>query len=164
MYKYPEFQVSSRKKFHSCYRLKECESNEELTDVEEIHFIEIPKLPKDADITDLLVAWVQFLKDPESQEVRNLELSLEEIREAKDELIRISNDDKQRALYEAREKANKDRTSALAESKREGKLEGKKETAISIAKGLLDVLNEEMIAEKTELTLEEVNSLKKYEQ
>ena len=33
-----------------------------------------------------------FLKDPESEKVRGLELSIEEIRQAKDELIRMSND------------------------------------------------------------------------
>ncbi len=147
-------------KFHSCYRLKETVTHEELTDTQEIHFIEIPKLPKEADITDLLVAWVEFLKDPESEEVRTLELSLEEIREAKTELVRLSNDDTQRALYEAREKANKDRTSALEQSRREGEEKGEKNKAFEIAKNLLDVLDLETISLKTGLTLEEIENIK----
>ena len=43
-----------------------------------------------------------FKKDPESEKVRGLELSIEEIRQAKDELIRMSNDSTQRVLYDMR--------------------------------------------------------------
>ena len=70
-----------------------------LTDVIEMHFIEIPKLPTDSDEKDMLIAWTEFLRNPESEKVRSLEMSIEEIREAKDELVRLSNDDKQRELY-----------------------------------------------------------------
>ncbi len=152
-------------KFHSCYRLKETTTHEELTDTQEIHFIEIPKLPKEADITDLLVAWVEFLKDPESEEVRTLELSLEEIREAKTELVRLSNDDTQRALYEAREKANKDRTSALEQSRREGLEEGiekgEKNKALEIAKtSISQGIDIKTISIITGLTPEEIESIK----
>ena len=44
----------------------------------------------------MLVAWIEFLKNPESEKVRSLEMSVDEIREAKDELIKMSNDDTQR--------------------------------------------------------------------
>ena len=50
----------------------------------------------------MLVAWIEFLKNPESEKVRSLEMSVDEIREAKDELIKMSNDDTQRELYEDR--------------------------------------------------------------
>jgi len=147
--------------FHSCYRLKEITTHEELTDVQELHFIEVPKLSKVADITDLLVAWVEFLKDPESEEVRSLELSMEEIREAKTELVRLSNDDSQRALYEAREKANKDRTSALEQSKEEGREEGEKKKAIEVAKTLLkNNIDIQIIATSTGLSISEIEDLK----
>lgn len=46
----------------------------------------------------MLVAWMEFLKNPESEKVRSLELTISEIREAKDELIRISNDKTTRTL------------------------------------------------------------------
>ncbi|MDY5910631.1 MAG: Rpn family recombination-promoting nuclease/putative transposase [Inconstantimicrobium porci] len=72
------------------------------------------------DEKDLLVAWTEFLKDPESERVRNLEMSIEEIREAKDELIKISADKKQRELYEMRAKILKDKVSALNEAERKG--------------------------------------------
>lgn len=166
------FKYLKTRKFHSGYRLKEIYSNEELTDVGEIHFIEIPKLEEGTDEKDILVAWVEFLKDPESEKVRSLEMSIEEIRQAKDELIRMSNDDTQRQIYEMRAKTLKDKVSALNEAERkgikkgleEGKKkgleEGKKEKAIEIAKSLLDVLDVETISLKTGLTIDEINKLK----
>ncbi|MGL4345068.1 MAG: hypothetical protein ACRCTE_07725 [Cellulosilyticaceae bacterium] len=46
------------------------------------------------------------------------------IREAKDELIRLSADKEQRRMYAIRSKALKDETSALNKAKREGLAEG----------------------------------------
>lgn len=141
-------------KYHSSYRFKEVEDNVELTDVLEVHFIEIPKLPEDADVKDVLVAWVEFLKDPDSPRVRELEFTLEEIKEAKDELIKISQDGKQRALYEIREKASKDRTSALAQAKREGRGE-------VIERMLKDGMTLELIVKYTGATLQEIEEIEK---
>ena len=117
------FKYLRNDRFHNGYRLKEMTTNEELTDTEEIHFIEIPKLNDDCDEKDMLVAWTEFLKNPESEKVRNLEMNIEEIRAAKDELIKISNDNKQRELYEMRSNILRDKTSALNKAKRDGKLE-----------------------------------------
>jgi predicted transposase/invertase (TIGR01784 family) len=127
------FKYLKNDRFHNGYRLKEIHTNEELSDVIEIHFIEIPKLKDDSDEKDMLVAWTEFLKNPESEKVRSLEMSIKEIREAKDELIKMSNDEKQRALYEMRAKRLKDEISALNKAKEEGK-------AVGIIEGKLNVL------------------------
>ena len=116
----------------------------------------------------MLVNWVEFLKDPESEKVRSLEMSIEEIRRAKDELIRMSNDDTQRQIYEMRAKTLKDKISALNEAERKGIekgiqkgiIEGEKNKAIEIAKSLLDVLDVETISLKTGLSVDEINELK----
>ena len=158
------FKYLKTRKFHSAYRLKEIYSNEELTEVAEIHFIEIPKLEDCYDEKDMLVPWIEFLKDPESEKVRNLEMSIEEIRQAKDELIKMSNDDIQRELYEMRAKTLKDKISALNEAERKGIQkgiqEGEKKKAIEIAKSLLDVLDVQTISLKTGLSVDEINKLK----
>ena len=104
----------------------------------------------------MLVNWIEFLKDPESETVRSLEMNIEEIRQAKDELIRMSNDDTQREIYEMRAKTLRDKISALNEAERKGIQQGKKE----IAKALLDVLDIETIALKTGLSIDEINNLK----
>ena len=130
---------------------------------------EIQKLKNNSDEKDMLVAWTEFLKDPESEKVRDLELSIDEIRQAKDELIRMSNDDKQRELYNMRANSLRDKISELdaAEKKglergieeglAKGMEEGKKEVAIN----LLDVLDNETIALKTGLTISDVENLRK---
>ena len=53
-------------RFHNIYRLKEIETNEELTDIEEIHFIEIPKLRELNlnDEADMLDVWIEVLRAP----------------------------------------------------------------------------------------------------
>ena len=132
-----------------------------------------PKLPEESDEKDMLMAWTEFLRDPESEKVRSLEMSIEEIREAKD----VSNDDKQRELYEMRSKILRDKVSALNEAERKGIKEGiekgmkegmKKgiekgieEGKLEIVKNLLDVLDDETISLKTVLTIEKIKELRK---
>ena len=68
----------------------------------------------------MLEAWVEFLRDPESEVVRKLEMSNSEIREAKDKLYKLSMDEKERELYFLREKSIKDEISALANAEEKG--------------------------------------------
>ena len=162
--------------FHTGYRFKEIESNEELTDIMEVHFIEIPKLQDSSDEKDMLVAWTEFLKDPESEKVRGLELSIEEIRQAKDELIRMSNDSTQRELYDMRANSLRDKMSELnaaerkgiekgreegrEEGRKEGIEEGRKEEKIEIARNMkLSGLDTNTIAKITNLSEDEIDKL-----
>ena len=154
------FKYLKTRMFHSVYRMKEIHTNEELSDIEEIHFIEIPKLEDGSDEKDMLVAWIEFLKNPESEKVTSLEMSVDEIREAKDELIKMSNDDTQRELYEMRAKTLRDKISALNEAERKGIKKGEKNKAIEIAKSLINLgLDKESIAKSTGLDLCEVEKL-----
>ena len=121
-----------------------------------MHFIEIPKLQENSDEKDMLTAWTEFLKDHESERVRSLEMSVEEIREAKDELVRISNDQEQRELYEMRAKILKDKVSALNEAERKGINKGKFE----VAKNLLNILDDETIAKTTGLSIDEIKKIR----
>ena len=161
-----DFKYLKNDRFHNGYRLKEIETNEELTDLEEIHFIEIPKLKKinsEKDIVDVLEGWVEFLRDPESEVVRKLEMTNKEIREAKDELYRLSMDEKERALYFIREKSIRDEISALANAEEKGMergiKKGERNKAIEIAKSLLDVLDIETISIKTGLSIKEIEDI-----
>ena len=154
------FKYLKTDKFHTGYRFKEIESNEELTDVMEVHFIEIPKLNDSRDEKDMLVAWTEFLKDPESEKVRGLELSVDEIRQAKDELIRMSNDKKQRELYDMRANSLRDKNSELNAAEKRGREEGRKEEKIEIARNMkLNGLNINTICRITGLTEEDIKKL-----
>lgn len=158
------FKYLKTDRFHTGYRLKEIETNEELTDIIEMHFIEIPKLQDNSDEKDMLVAWAEFLKNPESEKVRNLEMNVEEIRAAKDELVRMSNDSEQRQLYEMRANTLRDKISALNKAKQEGLEQGIEEGDINRAKiGIKNMLSNGMpaklIAELLEVSIELVQQV-----
>ena len=177
------FKLLDNDRYHNAYRLKEITTNEELTDIEEIHFIELPKSKginsEEVDNIDSLVKWIEFIKEPESEAVRILELTDESIRKAKNQLYKLSLDKKTIEQYRIREKAMYDEISALEnsrekglqegvkigkeEGRKEGKEEGLKEGELNakkkLAKSLLDVLDIEIIAQKTGLIEEEIRKL-----
>ena len=162
-----DFKYLKNDRFHNGYRLKEIETNEELTNLQEIHFIEIPKLKRfesTEEIVDLLEGWVEFLRDPESEVIRKLEMSNKEIREAKDELYRLSRNSKERELYYLREKSLRDEISALANAKEKGLKEGLKqglfEGKLESARSFLDILDDDTIATKLNIDVDIIKKLK----
>ncbi len=156
------FKYLKNDRFHNVYRLKEIETNEELTDIEEIHFIEIPKL-KGVDLKeekDMLKVWIEFLRDPESEVIRSVEMNNEEIRRAKDKLYKLSQDEKERELYFIREKSIKDEASALYNAEQKGIEKGIQKTKIDMIKKLSIVgMSIEQIAEIVSLSVDEVKQL-----
>ena len=162
-----DFKYLKNDRFHNGYRLKEIETNEEFTDLQEIHFIEIPKLKRfesTEEIVDLLEGWVEFLRDPESEVIRKLEMSNKEIREAKDELYRLSRNSKERELYYLREKSLRDEISALANAKEKGLKEGLKqglfEGKLESARSFLDILDDDTIATKLNIDVDIIKKLR----
>ena len=155
-----DFNLLKHDKFHSVYRLKDCETNEELTDVMELHFIELKKM-KDVqrveEVKTKLEAWLYFINQPESELVQELEKVEVEIKEAKAELIRLSGDRKERERYEKRRESRLNEVSALSYAEEKGV----KRRNIEIAKNLLDVLDDETISLKTGLTIAEVKEIRK---
>ena len=149
-------------RFHNIYRLKEIETNEELTDIEEIHFIEIPKLRELNlnDEADMLEVWIEFLRDPESEVIRNIEMSNEAVRKAKDKLYKLSQSKKDRELYFLREKSIRDEISALSKAKEEGIEQGiqqnKKEIVLNLYKLGLTI---EHISAGVCLSIDEVKNI-----
>nr|WP_015141728.1 Rpn family recombination-promoting nuclease/putative transposase [Clostridium perfringens]AFV15151.1 putative recombinase [Clostridium perfringens] len=160
------FKYLKNDKYHNAYRLKEITSNEKLTDLQEIHFIELPKFNEignkeyveNVEKMDALEKWLEFLVEPESNTVRQLELSNEEIKLAKSELYRLSMDSKEREQYNMREKAIYDRISALENAEAKGKLEGTLEVAKKLLLADVDI---NIIISSTGLTKEEIIKVKK---
>lgn len=162
-----DFKYLRNDKFHNAYRLKELNTNEELTDAMELHFIEIPKLRKldDSDeISDMLEAWITFIQSPTSKVINKLEISSQEIKQAKEELLRLSGDDKERERYERRKESILERVSLIESAEQKGIEKGLKEGAkkekFEIAKKLLDILDDETISTKIGLSLEEIKELR----
>ena len=88
------------------------------------------------------------------------QFNVEEIREAKDKLVRMSNDKEQREIYEIRSKILKDKVSALNEAERKGIEKGIKQRTLELAHNLLDILDSETISLKTGLTVDEIEKLR----
>lgn len=163
------FKYLDNDRYHNLYRLKEIKTNEELTNLQEIHFIELPKFNEignkeeieDIKKLDSLERWLEFLIEPESNTVRQLELSDEVIKQAKTELYRLSVNSKEREMYYMREKAIYDEISALENAEKKGIEkgieQGKKEVAKSL---LLENIEIEVISKSTGLTKEEIMKIK----
>ncbi len=164
-----DFNLLNHDKFHSVYRLKDCETNEELTDVMELHFIELKKI-KDVqhaeEVKTKLEAWLYFINQPDSELVQELEKIEVDIKEAKAELIRLSGDRKERERYEKRRESRLNEVSALsyAEEKgiQKGIEQGVKQEKIGIAKNAIkNGFDNETIIKLTGLSMEEVNLIRK---
>ena len=160
-----DFNLLNHDKFHSVYRLKDCETDEELTDVMELHFIELKKM-KDVnrveEVKTKLEAWLYFINQPDSELVQELEKVEVEIKEAKAELVRLSGDRKERERYEKRRESRLNEVSALSYAEEKGIQKGVKQEKIEIAKNLVQKgLDDDFILETTGLTLAEVKGIRK---
>ncbi len=161
----------SNKNIHNvfCYRN---ENNEILTNLTQIHFVELPKIKKDGIIdNEMLKNWINFINDPKSKEVDMLICEHAEINKARN-ILSLSNlkqrirqkyyDRQDRLLekksWEAYEKRLKQEAceAGKKEGLAEGSLAAKLETATNLKhKGIsLDI-----ISEATGLSLSEIQEL-----
>ena len=146
-------------KWHIC---EDDYKNVILTKNFEIYIIELPKFKDDLLNTDI-GNWVRFLKN---LEVINMnDMQKDALNKAKALLEEISQDDHERELALKREMFLMDRKSeidtALEKGKKEGYESGKKEAIKEMTRRLLqDNVDIEIIKKVTELSEEEINSLK----
>lgn len=160
-----DFNCIEINKLHTSFHITEDETNQKLTDVLEIHYLELPKLfddrvPKDED--EPIVQWMMFLQARNKEAFKMLAEKNEKIKKAYNILEVISKDDKARATYESREAELHDQMTRLKSAKEEGIKEGSKETTIKNAKNFLIMgLDIDMVAKGTGLSVEEVQKIKK---
>ena len=95
----------------------------------QIDIIELPKAIKEYENNkqNEVLQWMMFLENPENKEVAKIMENNENIKEAKDELEKISQDDILRRMALKAELERMDQEQLLYEAKRDGKLEGKLE-------------------------------------
>jgi len=104
---------------------KEMDTNELLTDVAQIHFLELPKLNKNGKIdNELLQDWLLFIENPEGKEVSMIAKKIPEINMAAEQLKVLSHDSQARIEYEQRQKSLHEKVSSLNFAHRKGKEEG----------------------------------------
>ena len=137
-----------------------------LTSYFEIIIIELPKAIREykTNKEDGALQWMMFLENPEDMEVTKIMEENENIKEAKEELDRISQDDVLRRMAFKAELERMDNEQMMYEARRDGKKEGieqgAKEKELQIAKNMLKKgMNVSDIIEITGLTKEEVEKL-----
>ena len=143
-----------------------------LTDYFEIIIIEIPKVVKAYQKTpnDEVLQWMLFLDNPEKEEVARIMEENKNIKEAKEELERISQDDilRRKALNRTLEIADrlqmkkelKEAKEALKKEKNIGLQEGKTEKTHEVVRKMKEAnLTIEQIAKIVELKVEEVKAI-----
>lgn len=162
--------------YHSVFQLYEREEKLLLTDMLEIHFMELPKLlikwrKKEVDPReDQLVRWLLLLEASEDEEITQVleEIAMQEdqvLKKAIDEWERVSQDPEVLLAYEARRKALLDEKSALRRAEnlgeKRGREEGRKETIKTMALGMIQKgIDNKTISDLTGLSQEEINNLR----
>ena len=124
---------------HTKWQIKETLTGKEitLTDLFELHIIEIPKAKKvlEQDATNELAQWMMFFNNPNEEEVSKIMEENKEIKKAMNELEEISQDEELRRVEELKEKAILDEQMA-----RNGLTEyGREEERKEIVKRLIDL-------------------------
>ena len=144
------------------WRIRESEATHlVLTDYFEIIIIEIPKVVKAYQKTpnDEVLQWMLFLDNPEKEEVARIMEENKDIKEAKEELERISQDDilRRKALNRTLEIADK---LQLKKEAKEAREEGIKDTKEQIVKELINMnLSVQQIAKAVQLSEDEVEKI-----
>ena len=146
-------------KSHTRWQIREEEYLKKiLTPYLQIDIIELPKAIKEYENNkqNEMLQWMMFLENPDDKEVINIIENNENIKEAKDELDKISQDDILRRMALKAELEKMDQEQLLYEARRDGKLEGKFE----IAKKMLEEgIELEKVIKITGLTKEEIEQI-----
>ena len=135
-----------------------------MTDYFELYIIELPKAIKEYERNkkDEVLQWMMFLENPEDAEVGKIMKENEDIKEAKNELERISQDEILRRQLLKAKIARMDAIQREKDARDDGIAEGERKEKIEIAKNLLKKnIPIEIIIDVTGLTKEEIEKIKK---
>ena len=88
-----------------------------------MHVLELAKLPQEQKNETDLMQWMRFLGGKCREDFKKMAEKKEEFAEAYKELDRLSADEKKRLLYEARQKAIRDRDILITTGREQGREE-----------------------------------------
>ena len=151
--------------YHSKWKIIE-EKNRKLilTEDLELHIIEIPKIYRKEGKEEELTKWIYFIENPESEKVGEYMKENKEMKEAKEKLEVMSEDERMQILAELKEKAIRDEKATerygMKVGMERGLARGKKEKTKEIAKRMKEEkMDIELIKKITKLTEEEIKKL-----
>ncbi|AJG97815.1 transposase [Clostridium beijerinckii] len=167
-----DFDYLDEEEFHNVYKVYNEESKKELSSVFEMHFLELNKFKKDfKDVRTALDRWIVFLNRAYELEKDKIpeELAVDEaVKKAVERLDVMYLDKDEREIYENDLKRLRDYIAEMKTTEirgiekgiKKGIEEGENKKAFEIAKNLLDVLDNETIALKTGLNINEIEKLR----
>ena len=118
-------QLSGSGRYHHQFRYRTTDGKE-FTDLVEINTLELTKLPKEADESELW-NWMMFMETNDEEELDMLATKSPELKKAVGVLKELSADERTRMIAEDREKARRDEASRVEGARREGREEGREE-------------------------------------
>lgn len=143
--------IDEDEKYHHQFRYRS-EDGIQFTDITEIFTLELSKLPQVTDSTELW-DWMKFIKSDDEEVLDMLAGRSPEMKKAVGVLKELSADERTRMLYEEQEKKRRDIASMMKGAERKGR--------IDVARNLIKMnLQTEQIIQATNLTFEEIESLK----
>ena len=155
------FNEIDNERYHNVFHVREDTDGSLLTDRLAIHFLELPKLRDQAvGVERRLVRWLTFLTVRSKERMAELVKGDAVMEKAMTTLEFLSQDQKTRMLYEARQKALHDYASAIGNAEERGKREGEHAKAISVARAMLAKgMDTALVAEVTGLPPEDIRKL-----
>ena len=141
--------------YHHRFTMYDSVNNVELTDIVEVHTLELCKIPAETD-DNRLDYWMRFIKAEGEIELEAVAKRDPLLKKAVARLMELSADEKTRLLYEAREKERMD----MEDREDFAREEGRAESAFIIAKQMLaDGVSIEKIMMYTNLTRADIEGL-----
>jgi predicted transposase/invertase (TIGR01784 family) len=158
-----DFEFFKDERYNRCFVLKDRETSETHTDLNylDLYFVELEKFEKKHQtVKTILDRWIEFLNhaDLYSKDTLPQELAeVEPIRKASEKLEVMYLDKKEREYYEAQQKRYLDETSRIQEAVEQAELNKQTENAKN---GILKGYNNQIIADITGLTVEQIEQLR----
>ena len=160
--------LNKHNQYHDRFVMYSPGTQTQLTDILEVHTLELPKLPPESDGTDLW-NWLKFIQAENKEELAMLVQNNPQMQGPVDKLLQVNQDSYARRAFEAREKERRDilsrerrvRREGVQEGMREGMREGERKAKLETARNLLEMGTPvEHIAKATKLTIAEIEELR----
>jgi predicted transposase/invertase (TIGR01784 family) len=153
--------------YHHRFTMYDSINGVELTDIVEVHTLELCKI-KDEDDSDRLNYWMRFIKAEGEIELKAVAERDPLIKKAVARLMELSADESARMLYDLREKERMDIEDMLDDVRNKERMDredreeqARKDKALEIARNLIEMnIAIEQIIKATGLTREEIEKLR----
>ena len=147
-------------RMHTCYLLKEKNTNKILTDHIQMHYVEIPKFDENSDIKKELKNWILFLKSNKEEDMSQLLKEDTIFEKAIKKYNYFTDNEDLLNEYDRREAYLVYQHSLMRGAKEDGFEEGEKNKAISMATAMKkDGADINLISKYTGLSIEEIRKL-----